>query len=126
MLLPLALLSALQAAPQPAFQADSLSGTWQIKGDVMGNPIDQSCTLTQTGATLGGSCVGNTGEKLDLTGEVKDGKAVFRFKSDYQGTPLTIVYTATSASAKQLKGTVEVQPMGVSGTFTAAPAPTKP
>ena len=122
MLLPLALLAALHAAPAD----DSLSGTWQIKGDVMGNPIDQSCTLKQTGATLGGSCVGNTGEKLDVTGEVKDGKVVFRYKSDYQGQPLTIVYTATNASTKQLKGTVDVQPMSVSGTFTASPTPAKP
>src|SRR5690348_6187063 len=118
MLLTLALLSALQAAPQ----ADSLSGTWQLTGDIMGNPIDQSCTMKLSGASLGGSCVGNAGEKLELTGEVKDGKVVFRYKTDYQGTPLTIVYTATTVSAKQLKGTVDVQPMGVSGTFSAAPA----
>ena len=118
MLLPLALLAALHAAPAD----DSLSGTWQVTGDVMGNPIDQRCTFKQTGATLGGSCVGGTGEKLEVTGEVKDGKVVFRYKTDYQGQPLTIVYTATTASAKQLRGTVDVQPMSVSGTFTAAPA----
>ena len=122
MLLPLTLLAALHASPAN----DSLSGTWQVTGDVMGNPIDQSCALKQTGATLGGSCVGNTGEKLEVTGEVKDGKVVFRYKTDYQGQPLTIVYTATAVSARQLKGTVDVQPMSVSGTFTASPAPAKP
>ena len=122
MLLTLTLLSALHGAPRPTPQADSLSGNWQITGDVSGNPLDQTCTLKQTGPTLGGSCIGQTGEKLELTGEVKDGKVVFRYKSDYQGTPLTIVYTATSVSARQLKGTVDVQPMGVSGTFAAAPA----
>ena len=121
MLLPLALLAALHAANP----ADSLSGTWQVTGDVMGNPLDQSCTLKQAGATLSGSCVGRTGEALELTGEVRDGKVVFRYKSDYQGTALTIVYTATSVTAKQLKGTVDVQPMGITGTFSAAPAPAK-
>jgi hypothetical protein len=128
MLLAFTLLTALHAAPQAPLQADSLSGTWRISGDVMGSPLDQTCTLTQSGSTLAGSCAGQTGEKLALTGEVKDGKVVFRHKNDYQGTELTIVYTATTVSAKQLKGTIEVQPMGVSGTFTAAPAtaPTKP
>ena len=118
MLLTLALLSVLRAAPA----ADSLSGSWQITGDVMGNPVDETCTLKQAGATLSGSCVGQTGEKIDVTGEVKDGKVVFRHGADYQGQALTITYPATFASAKQLKGTMDVQPMGVSGTFTAAPA----
>jgi hypothetical protein len=120
MLLLLAVASALQAAP-----ADSLSGNWKISGDVAGNPIDQDCTFKQTGATLGGECVGGAGEKLPVTGEVKNGKVVFRYTSDYQGTALTIVFTSAASTAKQLKGTMDVQPMGVSGTFTAVPAPAK-
>ena len=59
MLLPLVLLSALQAAPRPAAEpaapADSLSGTGQISLDLMGNASDQTCTIEQTGASLGGS-----------------------------------------------------------------------
>ncbi len=123
MLLSLALLAALHATPAaPAAAADSLSGTWRITGDVSGNPLDQTCTLKQAADSLSGSCIGQTGETLALTGEVKDGKAVFRYKSDYQGTALTVVFTATSYSAKALKGTMDVQPFGVSGTFSAVPA----
>ena len=122
MLLSLTLLAALNAAPA----SDSLAGPWKITGDVMGNPLDMSCTVKQTGATLSGTCDGQTGEQLALTGEVKDGKVVLRHGGDYQGQALTIVYTATSVTAKQLKGNVEVQPMGVTGTFTATPAPAKP
>ena len=122
MLLSLALLAALNAAPA----SDSLAGPWKITGDVMGSPLDMSCTVKQTGATLSGTCDGQTGETLALTGEVKDGKVVLRHGGDYQGQALTIVYTATSVTAKQLKGDVEVQPMGVTGTFTATPAPAKP
>lgn len=122
MLLSLALLATLHAAPA----ADSLSGTWQIKGDVVGNPLDQACEIKQAGATLSGTCTGQAGEKLPLTGEVKDGKVVFKYASDYQGTALTIVFTSTASTAKQLKGSIEVQPMGVTGTFSATPAPAKP
>jgi hypothetical protein len=125
MLLSLALLAALHSSPA----ADSLAGTWKLSGDVMGNPVNTTCTITQTGATLGGSCTSDAGEKLALTGEIKDGKFTFKYDSDYQGTALTIVHAGTVASPTQLKGTIDVQPMGVSGTFTATPvtaAPAKP
>ena len=121
MLLPLTLLAALQLAP-----ADSVSGSWKIALDVMGNGAEELCTLKQTGATLSGSCVGSQGEKLAASGEVKDGKVTFQHAGDYQGQPLTIVFTGSFASPTQLKGTVEVKPMGIFGTFTGAPAPAKP
>ena len=122
MLLALSLLAALHVAPA----TDSLAGTWKLSGDVMGNPLNTTCTIEQAGATLRGSCSSETGGKLALTGEAKDGKFTFKYASDYQGTALSIVHTGTLASPTQLKGTVEVQPMGITGTFTAAPAPAKP
>ena len=118
MLLTLALLTALHA--------DSLPGTWKITGDVMGNPLKEQCTLKQEGATLSGSCTNEQGGPYAVTGEVKDGKLTLKHGGDYQGTALTFVYSGTLASAKEIKGTVEVQPFGASGTFTAAPAPAKP
>jgi hypothetical protein len=119
MLLSIALLAALHTAPA----TDSLAGTWALSGDVMGNPVNTTCSINQAGAALSGSCTGEAGEKLDLTGEVKDGKFTFKYARDYQGTALAIVHTGTLASPTQLKGTIEVQPMGITGTFTAAPAP---
>ena len=121
MLLAVALAAALHASA-----ADSVPGTWKITGDVMGNPLDQLCTLKQADTTVTGSCTGNQGEALPVTGAFKDGKLTFKYPSDYQGTALTIVFSATFAAPQQLKGSVEVQPMGVTGTFTAAPAPAKP
>ena len=127
MLLSLSLVAALAAAPAaPAAPADSISGAWKITGDVMGNPIDQTCTMQLTGAKLAGTCTGAQGEKLELTGDVKDGKIIFRHGADYQGQALTVTYTGTLAAPKQLKGTIDVAPMGVNGVFTAVPAPTKP
>ena len=122
MLLTLALLSALHAAPA----ADSLTGSWKVTGDVQGNPIDEVCTITQTGATLAGSCIGNAGEKLDLTGEVKDGKVTFTHGGTYDGQALTITFTSTASTAKELKGSVFVLPFNVTGTFSAAPASAAP
>lgn len=118
MLLTLALLSALNAAPA----ADSLTGSWKITGDVQGNAIDETCAITQSGAVLSGTCIGNAGEKLDLSGEVKDGKVTFSHGGTYDGQALTITFTSTASTAKELKGSVFVLPFNVSGTFSAAPA----
>jgi hypothetical protein len=121
MLIALALLTALHSAP-----ADSVPGTWQITGDVAGNPVVVTCVITQSGTALKGNCSNATSAPLPLTGEVKEGKVTFQYEVDYQGQALTIVYSATFASPKELKGTIEVKPMGASGTFAATRAPAKP
>ena len=122
MLLTLALLTALHTAPA----TDSMPGIWQIVGDIAGNPVKATCVIRQSGVTLNGSCEDASSRPYPLTGEVKDGKVTFQYEVDYQGQPLTIVYSATFASPKELKGTIEVKPMGAMGTFTATPAPAKP
>lgn len=121
MLNTLALLAALATAPA----ADSIPATWQIKGDVAGNPLDVKCTFVQTGATLGGSC-DMAGTPVAITGEVKEGKITFQHGGDYNGEALTIVYAGTLASPTEIKGTVTVKPFDVSGEFTATAAPAKP
>ena len=115
MLLALALLTALHSV-----HSDSLPGTWKITGDIMGNPLNERCTLKQADSTLTGSCTNESGGPWDVTGEVKGGRVTFKHGGDYQGTPLTIIYAAPLGGT--LKGTVEVQPFGAQGTFTAAPA----
>lgn len=122
MLLALTLLAALHTAPA----ADSASGKWQIIGDVAGNPVKAICVIKQEGTALTGNCSDDSNEPHPLTGEAKDGKVTFQYIVDYQGQPLTVVYSATFATPAQLKGTIEVKPMGATGTFTAAPAPVKP
>ena len=118
----LALLTALHTAPA----TDSIPGTWQINGDVVGNPVKVTCVISQSGTTLTGNCANPTGAPFPLTGEAKDGKYMFQYDVDYQGQTLQIVYSATFVSPKDLKGTIEVKPMGASGTFTATRAPAKP
>lgn len=115
----LALATALHAAPR----ADTLAGTWQIKGDVMGNPLVTTCTFKQAGAAISGSCTAEGGSTEQIAGEVKDGKIAFWHGGDYNGEALTIVYTLTAVSPTKLEGTILVKPFDAGGTFTAAPAP---
>ncbi|MDQ2665482.1 MAG: hypothetical protein M3Z05_05685 [Gemmatimonadota bacterium] len=118
MLLLLSLLSALGAAPTN----DSIPGNWQITGDVGGTPVKTVCTIIRTGATLSGNCTNPDGAPYVLTGEVKEKTIVFQYDVDYQGQALNVVYTGTLPSSTELTGSIEVKPMGVSGTFSAVPA----
>ena len=121
MLLSVLLAVALQSSP-----SDSLSGTWTISGDVMGNPLNEVCIITQSGTALSGSCKAAApagAAAWALTGEVKGDSVNFSHGGDYEGTPLTIAYSGKLASATQLKGNVQVAPFGAGGTFSAAAAP---
>lgn len=120
MLLTIALVSALTTAP-----GDSLTGAWKFTSDVSGTAWEQTCTFKQAGTVLSGSCVGEGEAAIvyPLTGELKEGKLTFEHAGNYQGTPITIIFTGASEKPKELKGTILVKPFDASGTFTAAPAP---
>jgi hypothetical protein len=120
MLLALTLLAALHAAP------DSVTGRWQIKGDVVGNPLETVCDINQSGTTITGVCsVGADNHAEPITGEVKGDSVTFQHAGDYQGTALTIIY-AGKLAANKLAGTITVKPCEASGSFTAEPAPNAP
>ena len=117
MLLSFALVAAL-AAP-----ADSVSGTWVLKGEVAGNPLNTTCTLAVAEAKISGVCKGEDGKETPIVGEVKEGKVIFEHGGDYNGQELKIIYTGTLPSAKEMVGTIDVKPFDVTGEFTATPAP---
>ncbi|CAN5315052.1 hypothetical protein BH09GEM1_BH09GEM1_32400 [soil metagenome] len=122
MLLTLALLSSLGTAPA----ADSIPGKWAITGDVAGTAVKTVCTIIRTGSTLSGNCTNAEGAPYVLTGVVKEKTIDFQYDIDYQGQPLTVVYTGTLPSSKEMTGTIDVRPVSVSGTFSAVPAPAAP
>ena len=109
------LLSAGALAQAPA---SDLSGIWSVHLSVMGNDSDQNCTITQSAATLTGTCKNDQGAEQKLEGKVDGKKVIWTVKGDYNGSPLTIVYTGT-LDGNDLKGTVDVDPYGVTGEFKA-------
>ena len=116
MLFALTLLAALHVAP-----ADSITGKWQLKGDVVGNPLNSVCEIAQSGTKITGVCSNDQGGPAQpITGEVKGDSVTFSHGGDYQGTALTIVYAA-KYSANKLEGTINVKPFDAAGTFTAEP-----
>lgn len=100
--------------------APSLTGDWTIHNSIAGNENDQACKFVQTETKLTGSCK-TEDKEVQITGSVDGNKVTWKYDSDYNGSPLTLIYTATLDDSGKFAGSVEVQPFGVTGDFTAAP-----
>jgi len=98
-----------------------LSGTWQVHQNIVGNESDSSCKFTQTGDDLAGTCDGAMGN-VKISGKVSEKKVSWTIQTEYNGSPLTLKYFGTLASATKMTGTVSVDPYGVDGEFTATSA----
>ena len=114
---------ALLAVSALALAADvpSLSGKWQIHSSIGGAEFDQACTFTQKDSDLTGTCVSDQG-KVEISGKIDAGKVTWLYKSEYNGTPITVQYEGSFGAEAGLKGSVSVAEFGVSGDFTAVPA----
>ena len=110
----------LFAASAFAADAPNLTGKWTIHNSIAGNESDMACTFAQTDNKLSGSCKSND-KDLQVTGSLDGKKLTWKYDSDYNGSPLTLTYTATLEDAGKFAGTVDVQPFGVTGDFTATP-----
>jgi hypothetical protein len=98
--------------------APSLTGQWSVHNSISGSESDQECKFVQTDNKLAGSCKSNDKE-VQVTGALDGNKVTWKYDSEYNGTPLTLTYTATLDDSGKIAGSVEVQPFGVSGDFTA-------
>lgn len=99
----------------------SLTGKWNLHNTVAGSESDQVCTLVQTDNKITGSCKSQDGKDLAVTGSLDGNKATWKYDSDYNGTTLTLTYTVTLDDSGKVAGSVQVDPFGVSGDFTATP-----
>ena len=100
----------------------SVAGTWNLSTNVQGNTGTPTCTFKQEAEKLTGSCSTPSGGQSDVSGEVADTKVTFRYTIDWEGNPLTLVFTATLDTETTMKGAIDVQPMNVPGEFTATKA----
>src|SRR5882724_12005162 len=103
-----------------AFAADAptLTGRWSVHTSVSGNEIDQECKFVQEDSKLTGSWK-STDKEVQITGGLDGKKVTWKYDSQYNGTALTATYTATIDDPKKISGTVDVQPYGVTGEFSA-------
>jgi hypothetical protein len=96
----------------------SITGTWEVQTEIMGNENMTVCTLTQDSNKVTGKCTVNGADQA-VKGEITDQKVTFQHGGEYNGEALTIIYSGTFDSPTALTGEVNVQPFDVSGTFKA-------
>jgi carbon monoxide dehydrogenase subunit G len=65
----------------------TFSGKWQVLQNIAGNENSQTCTFTQNGNDLSGSC-GSEQNALQISGKVDDTKVTWSYKTEYNGSPL--------------------------------------
>ena len=111
----------LLASSAFAAGAPGLTGQWSIHNTIAGNESDQECKFVQTDDKLTGSCKG-TEQEVQVSGSLDGKKVTWKYEMEYNGSPLTLVYTATLDDSGKIAGSVEVQPFGVTGDFTAMPS----
>lgn len=102
----------------------NITGKWHFHQDIAGNQSDQNCDFVQTEGNLTGTCRG-TGEddkEVQIKGTIDGNMLTFQYDSTYNGTPLTMKYTATLDDSGKMAGTVVVDPFNVNGEFTATPS----
>ena len=117
-ILVLSFLAISVAALSPAADGSSISGNWRIHTSIAGNESDMDCTLSQKDNALTGKCTSDRGS-FDIAGKVDGKKATFSYKSEYNGTPLTVVYEGTVDAATGIKGSVNVPEFAAAGDFSA-------
>ncbi len=123
----LAALSTLLFAASAVAATPSLTGQWSVHNSIAGNESDQTCKFVETDNKITGTCKGEESDKdAQVTGSVDGNKVTWKYDMDYNGSPLTLTYTATLDDSGKVAGNVEVDPFGVSGDFTATPAPATP
>jgi len=115
-LLPCILLASTVALAQ-AVDSPSIKGKWKIHSVISGNESDQTCTFVQKDSDLTGTCESEQG-KSNLTGTVNGKKIKWTYKTEYNGSPLTVSYTGVLDSPTKMTGSTSVEEFGVEGDFT--------
>lgn len=112
----------LGAAPALMVAADNVSvaGKWHVHDSIAGNDSDSDCTFVQKDIDLTGTCKTDQGS-VTITGKVEGKKVTWSYKSEYNGSPLTVNHEGTLNDGK-IVGTAHVPEYSVDGDFTATQA----
>ncbi len=102
----------------PAMAAGAkLSGNWKLVSDINGTTRVSACTFTQDGANVKGVCKRDDVTR-EFSGTVDDKGVHLAAKAEYEGTPINVTYEAKFVDDNTIKGSVDVEPADVEGSFT--------
>jgi len=117
----IALSALLLASAAFAAGTPNLTGQWSVHNSIAGSESDQECKFIQTETKLTGACK-STEKEVQISGSIDGNRVTWKYESEYNGTPLTLTYKGTIDDSGKIAGSVDVDPFGVSGDFTAAPS----
>ena len=95
-----------------------VAGHWKVHNSIAGNESDQDCTFSVADNKITGTCKSED-RNMPVNGTVDGSKIMWKLETEYDGNPLTLTYTATLDESEKIAGSVDVQPYGVTGEFTA-------
>ena len=98
-------------------ETTSVSGKWKVR-TVLVQESNSTCTFILKESKLTGTCESDNG-KFDITGKVDGNKVSWSFKTEYNGSPLTVSYNGKLESDSKMAGTASVAEMSLDGEFTA-------
>lgn len=101
-----------------AQQQSTVAGKWKVSSNVGGTASEQTCTFTQKDDAVAGTCEGDRGP-LPVSGKVDGKNVTWQFNTQWEGQTLTVIYSGALESPAKMTGTVDVQPLSVSGEFSA-------
>jgi hypothetical protein len=114
----IALIGFVHGFARPASAALDISGTWIFSVDLeSGGHGDPTFEFKQDKENLSGSYDGPLGQH-NVTGTIKDNKAVFGFEFSNDGVSHKATYTAIVESATKMNGTLAITD-GPTGKWTA-------
>ncbi|MGA8939100.1 MAG: hypothetical protein WB439_08045, partial [Acidobacteriaceae bacterium] len=89
-----------------------------VHDSIAGNDTESDCTFAQKDADLTGSCTTDQGA-VTITGKVDGRKITWSYKSEYNGSPLTVTHEGALGTDNKITGTASVPEYSVDGDFTA-------
>ena len=96
----------------------ALTGNWNVHNSIAGNESDMACTITQKDTELTGTCKSDQSSGT-IAGKADGNTITWTYKTEYNGGPLSMMYSGNLASTGKMNGTVKVQEYDVEGEFTA-------
>jgi len=87
-----------------------VAGEWTLQTNLMGNDVNLTCSFTQEGPKLGGSCSGQGPmANLELDGDVEDNEVSFQFGFDAGGISVVLLHTGVlNSDGTMIEGTLDL------------------
>jgi len=114
----LCLVASVAGARSALTPAIDISGTWVFSVDLEnGGHGDPTFVFKQDKESLNGTYEGPLGQ-YNVSGTIKDNKAVFGFEFTNDDAKRKATYTGTVESATKMSGTLDITPDGPKGKWT--------